>query len=93
MRPLFVRGEVTRHVSGLKLAWPELTYTTAPGVPGLGLGLIFVVGPLARSAVVCRKSFVLSSLPIRKVLVLGFPVDFIHSRRRSYYLWFYYLIF
>ena len=30
------------HVSGLKLAWLELTYTTAPGVPGLGLGLILL---------------------------------------------------
>ena len=32
----------------------------------------FVVGPLARSAAVWCKSFVLSSLPIRKVLVLNF---------------------
>ena len=37
-----------------------------------GFGLGFVVGPLARSAAVCRKSFVFSSLPIRNVLILGF---------------------
>ena len=29
------------------------------------------------------------------ILILGFwfPFDFFHSRRRSYYLWFYYLFF
>ena len=48
--------------------------------------------PLARRSAVCSKSFVFRSLPIRKALVLPFvfwfPVDFFHSRRRSYYLWF-----
>ena len=37
-----------------------------------GFGVDFVVGPLARSAAVWCKSFVFSSLLIRKVLVLPF---------------------
>ena len=64
---------------------------TAPlgcGYPGFWVG--FCPFRFHRSAAVCSKSFVFSSLPIRKVLILGFrfPVDFIHSRRRSYYLFF-----
>ena len=34
--------------------------------------LVFVPGPLVRSAAVCNKAFVFSALPIRKVLVLDF---------------------
>ena len=53
--------------SGLTRPWAE-------AIRGFdsGFGLGFVVGPLARSAAVWCKSFVLSSLPIRKVLVLPF---------------------
>ena len=42
VRPYCRSGFSHGHVSGLKLAWPELTYTTAPGVLGLGLGLILL---------------------------------------------------
>ena len=63
--------------------------------------------PLARRAAVWRKSFVFSSLPIRKVLVLPFAggaspplpvVSLLFSAsypqiRRSYYLFFNYLFF
>ena len=46
---------------------------------------------------VCRKSFIFSSLLIRKVLVLTFWVVFLQrvypQDRRSYYLFFYYLFF
>ena len=77
------------------------------GVLILVLGWVFVVGPLARSAAVWCKSFVLSFLPIRKVLVLPFAggaspslpvVSLLFSvsypqARRSYYLFFNYLFF
>ena len=57
-----------------------LTRPSAEAIQGFGLGVVAVT--LARSAAVCSKSFFLSSLPIRKglILILGFwfPVDFIH---------------
>ena len=61
--------------------------------------LILVLGcdPLVRRSAVCSKSFVFSSLPIRKVLVLPFRAVFLQrvypQCSRAYYLWFYYLIF
>ena len=51
-----------------------LTRLLAEAIRGFdsGFGLGFVVGPLARSAAVWCKSFVFSSLLIRKVLILPF---------------------
>ena len=90
-------GAVTRRAVAQRRSRADgLTRLLAEAIRGFdsGFGLGFVVGPLARSAAVCRKSFVLSSLPIRKVLILsfgfGFPVDFIHRfvapTTCSYYL-------
>ena len=78
-----------------------------PGVLILVFGVDFVVDPLARSAAVWYKSFVFSSLPIRKVLVcllrgaLALPLPVVSllfsvsypQARRSYYLFFNYLFF
>ena len=65
------RGAVTRRaVAQRRSRAGGLTRPLAEAIRGFGLG--FVVGPLARSAAVCRKSFVFSFLPIRKVLVLPF---------------------
>ena len=52
----------------------NLTRPLAEAIRGFdsGFGLGFVVGPLARSATVWCKTFIFSSLPIRKVLVLPF---------------------
>ena len=61
-----------------------------------GFWVDFVVGPPVCSAAVWFKSFVFSFLPIRKVLVLFLVLvsgGFIHSSRRSYYLFFNYLFF
>ena len=87
----------------------EWTRLSAAAIRGFdsGFGLGFVVDPLARSAAVFRKSFVFSSLSIRKVLVLPFaggvspplPVFSLlfsvsyPQDRRSYYLFFNYLFF
>ena len=61
---------------------------------------VWILGcdPLARRSAVCRKSFVFSSLPIRKVLILPFwgasPCSASFPQvHRSYYLFFYYLFF
>ena len=95
------RGAVTRRaVAQRRSRAGGLTRPSAAAIRGFGLG--FVVSPLARPTVVCRKSFIFSSLPIRKVLVLPFrggvspSLGFflfcfqrvIHSRSRSYYLFF-----
>ena len=69
-----------------------LTRPLAEAIRGLilVLGVDFAVGPLARSAAVWRKSFVFSSLPIRKGLILPFRAVFLQrvypQDRRSYYL-------
>ena len=82
--------------------WP-VPLLRLSGFFGLGFG----VDPLARSAAVLYKSFVFSSLPIGKVLVLPFAggvspplpvVSLLFSAsypqdRRSYYLFFNYLFF
>ena len=82
----------------------EWTRLSAAAIRGFdsGFGLGFVVYPLVRFAAVFRKSFVFSSLPIRKVLVLHFAggvsppfpvVSLLFSvsypqASRSYYLFF-----
>ena len=69
------RGVVTRRaVAQRRSRAGGLTRPWAEAIRGFdsGFGLGFVVGPLARSAAVCSKSFVFSSLSIRKVLVLPF---------------------
>ena len=45
-----------------------------------GLGWVSLSVRLPDPTAVCRKSFIFSSLPIRKGLILGFwfPVDFVH---------------
>ena len=103
------RGAVTRRaVAQRRSRASGLTRLSAEAIRGFdsGFGLGFVVGPLARSAAVCRKSFVFSSLPIRKVLVLPFAggvspplpvVSLLFSvsypqARRSYYLFFLLLV-
>ena len=68
-------GAVTRRaVAQRRSRASGLTRPLAAAIRGFdsGFGLGFVVDPLARTAAVCRKSFVFSSLPIRKVLVLPF---------------------
>ena len=95
------RGAVTRRaVAQRRSRASGLTRPWAEAIRGFGLG--FVADPLARSAAVWRKSFVFSSLPIRKVLVLPFaggggalaPLLGVFSSasypqpRRSYYLFF-----
>ena len=67
--PLWVRG--------YWILYSDIKWNTKYfGASGLTLGLPLKaypgVGPLARSAAVCSKSFVFSSLPIGKVLVLPF---------------------
>ena len=64
------RGAVARRRSRAS----GLTRLSAEAIRGFdsGFGLVFVVGPLARSAAVLCKSFVFNVLPIRKVLILSF---------------------
>ena len=90
------RGAVTRRaVAQRRSCASGLTRPLAEAIRGFGLG--FVVGPLARSAAVCSKSFVFSFLPIRKGLILPFRAVFLQrvypQVRRSYYLFFNYLFF
>ena len=100
------RGAVTRRaVAQRRSRAGGLTRPLAEAIRGFGLG--FVVGSLARSTAVWCKSFVFSSLPIRKALVLPFAggvspplpvVSLLFSAsypqdRRSYYLFFNYLFF
>ena len=69
------RGAVTRRaVARRRSRASGLTRLSAEAIRGFdsGFGVDFVVGPLARYAAVWRKSFVFSSLSIRKVLVLPF---------------------
>ena len=95
-------GAVTRRaVAQRRSRASGLTRLSAAAIRGFELGLC------CRSAAVWCKAFVFSSLPIRKVLVLPFAggvspplsvVSLLFSAsypqdRRSYYLWFYYLIF
>ena len=72
-REVAERSGVTRRaVAQRRSRASGLTRSLAEAIRGFdsGFGLGFVVGPLGRSAAVWCKSFVFSSLPIRKVLVL-----------------------
>ena len=61
------RGTVTRRaIAQRRSRTSGLTRPSAAAIRG------FVVGPLGRSAALWRKSFVFTSLPIRKFLVLPF---------------------
>ena len=64
------RGAVTRRaVAQRRNRASGLTRLSAEAIRGFGFG---GGDPLARRAAVCRKSFVFSSLPIRKGLILPF---------------------
>ena len=91
LAPSFFAGGVTRRaVVQRRSRASGLTRLSAAAIRGFGLG--FVAVTLSSSAAVWCKLCVFSFLSIRKalVLILGFRflADFIHSRRRSYYLFF-----
>ena len=95
------RGAVTRRaVAQRRSRASGLTRPLAEAI-WVPVWVVWILSRFPRSAAVCRKSLVFSSLPIRKVLVLCFTGGVspslgwflffervIHSCSRSYYLFF-----